>query len=420
MKFLTTSLVLFCLCGVRVFAAENPCIACHEKQRVAQAALRDWKTSKHASQGVACDSCHLTGDSAAATSRCSTKGVVRSVSANVCAACHEDQVKQFATGKHALAWVAMSAMPTTVAQPHPETEGLKGCGGCHRIGLDNGKCDSCHTRHRFSAAEARRPEACRTCHMGFDHPQWEMYSTSKHGSIYEMQASHETDWGKPLESLYDGSTEPGPDHPRAPVCASCHMGDGDHGVMTAWGFLAVRLPEDDPEWFADRVAILQALGVLDGNGKPTARLGVVQAGRVARLTKEEFQAARDKMITACAKCHTASFAEAELAKGDGVIREADRLMAAAFHEVDSLYRAGILKRPAEVPFNVDLLRFYENQSPIEQKLWTMFLEHRMRTFQGAFHMNPDYQHWYGWSEMKRDLVEISAEAAALRKAHAKK
>ncbi|MGC8762699.1 MAG: hypothetical protein ACP5VN_03550 [Acidobacteriota bacterium] len=35
-------------------------------------------------------------------------------------------------------------------------------------------------------------------------------------------------------------------------------------------------------------------------------------------------------------------------------------------------------------------------------------------------MNPDYQHWYGWAEMKRDLAEIKAEAAAIRREHAVK
>ena len=31
-------------------------------------------------------------------------------------------------------------------------------------------CDACHTRHVFSVKEARQPQACQTCHMGFDHP----------------------------------------------------------------------------------------------------------------------------------------------------------------------------------------------------------------------------------------------------------
>ncbi len=47
----------------------------------------------------------------------------------------------------------------------------------------------------------------------------------------------------------------------------------------------------------------------------------------------------------------------------------------------------------------------------------MFLEHRMRAFQGTFHANPDYALWYGWSEMQRDLVEIKALAAELREEH---
>ena len=64
----------------------------------------------------------------------------------------------------------------------------------------------------------------------------------------------------------------------APTCQTCHMPDGDHAVHTAWGFLAVRLPlPEDPQWKADQVTILQALGVLDPGGSPTKRLDVVKA-----------------------------------------------------------------------------------------------------------------------------------------------
>jgi hypothetical protein len=69
-------------------------------------------------------------------------------------------------------------------------------------------CNSCHTRHVFSKAEAQKPQACQTCHMGFDHPQWEMWSSSKHGSI-----------------ALSGTDTTG----RAPVCQTCHMHGGDHG-----------------------------------------------------------------------------------------------------------------------------------------------------------------------------------------------
>ena len=56
--------------------------------------------------------------------------------------------------------------------------------------------------------------------------------------------------------------------------------------------------------------------------------------------------------------------------------------------------------------------------PIEQKLFVMHLEHRMRTFQGTFHGNPDYALWYGWSEMERDLTEIKFLAKEMRREHA--
>ncbi len=46
----------------------------------------------------------------------------------------------------------------------------------------------------------------------------------------------------------------------------------------------------------------------------------------------------------------------------------------------------------------------------------MFLEHRMRTFQGTFPLSPDYALWCGWSEMQRTLTEIKTSARELRQA----
>jgi hypothetical protein len=332
-----------------------------------------------------------------------------------CAECHETQVEQFKSGKHAKAWAAMKAMPTTHWQPMALTEGMKGCGGCHKIGLKKpaeikalkkkgagfglASCDSCHTRHAFSVQEARQPQACQTCHMGFDHPQWEMYSTSKHGVRYLLKQN------KIL-----------PETIAAPTCQTCHMQDGNHGVRTPWGFLAVRLPlPKDVQWAEDRKTILQALGVLDPEGKPTARLDVVKAADVARLTEEDFQKERSKLLKACDKCHSIRFAKAELRKGDQMIKAADHLMANAIRIVAGLYQEGILEKPKTYAYPFpDLLTFHDAPTPIEQKLFVMFLEHRMRTFQGTFHNSPDYALWYGWSEMQRSLTEIKNMAKELR------
>ena len=124
------------------------------------------------------------------------------------------------------------------------------------------------------------------------------------------------------------------------------------------------------------------------------------------------------MLKACTKCHSLTFAYGELQKGDRMIREADRLMAEAIRIVADLYRDGVLKKPEGYAHAFpDLLTFHDAPTPIEQKLFVMFLEHRMRTFQGTFHANPDYALWYGWSEMVRDLSEIKAMAEDLRRQH---
>jgi cytochrome c553 len=225
-----------------------------------------------------------------------------------------------------------------------------------------------------------------------------MWSTSKHGTIWQIEG----------------------DTGRAPTCQKCHMNNGNHNVKTAWGFLALRLPEEDKDWLNDRVVILQALGVLDDKGKPTPRLEVVKAGDVARLTKEEFDKLRNEMIETCSECHSPSYAKKQLHDADMMIKEADKLFAQAILIVKGLYDDGILKKPKGWDFAPDLLQFFEAKSSIEQKLYMIFMEYRMRAFQGAFHLNSDYTNWYGWAEIKKTLQEIKDEAAMLRAEHAKK
>jgi hydroxylamine dehydrogenase len=389
------------------------CIECHQK--VTPSIVSDWRLSKHSQNEVDCSVCH--GDQHTSAQDVAK---VQIPTPETCANCHKEKVDQFKRGKHALAWAAMNAMPTIHWQPMAMIEGMKGCGGCHKIGLKTpaeiaglrkggsgfgmASCDACHTRHTFSVEEARQPQACETCHMGFDHPQWEMYSGSKHGVRFMLKQ------GKMISQ--DAA---------APTCQTCHMQDGNHEVRTAWGFLAVRLPMPaDSQWAADRATILQGLGVLDPDGKPTARLDAVKAADLARLTEADWQRERDKMIATCNQCHSANFAKAELAKGDDMICHADHLMAEAIRTVAALYKDGFLAKPKSYATAFpDLLTFHDAPTPIEEQLFTMYLEHRMRTFQGTFHANPDYALWYGWSEMQRDLVEINAMAEEIRGKHGK-
>ena len=386
--------LLFAVPGIA--AADSACVKCHRK--VTPNIVKDFLSGAMGKSGeVDCADCH-------GSAHMSKADVDKAElpTEKTCQKCHEEQHDQYMAGKHSAAWIAMSSMPTNGLQPHPFIQGLKGCGGCHKVGIRDaatkGKgygspCDSCHTRHKFSKAEARRPEACRTCHMGFDHPPWEMWSASKHGVIY----------------LTEGDTG------RAPKCQTCHMENGNHDVMTAWGFLALRLPEDDQEWMGYRATILKGLQVLDANGKPTGRLEVVKAGKVARLDKASWKKERERMVKVCVRCHSEKYARTNLHNADMMIKAADKLMAEAIEIVAGLYKDGILKPQPGKPAYPDILAFYDNMTPIEETLYVMFLEHRMRAFQGAFHMNPDYVTWYGLAEMKKDLVEIKADAAMMRR-----
>jgi len=395
-------------------ASAQLCVNCHKQ--VTPNIVSDWQLSKHSLNDVSCSVCHGELHTSA-----QDVAKVKIPTLETCGTCHDNRVAEFKSGKHAFAWAAMKAMPTAHWQPMALMDGMKGCGGCHKVGVKTeaeikelkkdgagfgvASCDACHTRHIFSADEARQPQACQTCHMGFDHPQWEMYSSSKHGVRYLLKQSHTL-----------------PEAVAAPTCQTCHMQEGNHGVRTAWGFLAVRLPlPEDKTWADDRVTILQALGVLDPTGNPTSRLDVVKAADVARLNQDDWQKERDKMVQTCNRCHSANFAKEELAKGDNMIKEADHLMAEGIRIIASLYQDGIIPKPESYahPFP-DLLTFHDAPTAIEQKLFVMYLEHRMRTFQGTFHANPDYAIWYGWSEMQRDLTEIKEKAEELRASYNEK
>ena len=338
--------------------------------------VTDWELSQHNKKGVDCSPCHghehRTADDVP---------LVQTAMPGVCATSHPIQTAQFEGGKHALAWMSMNAMPTTHWLPMALTGGMKRCGGCHRLGLKSedqirqvkatgvifglAACDACHTRHLFAVREAKQPQACRTCHMGIGHPPWEMYSSSKHGVRHLLKQS--------------GTL---PEQAAAPTCQICHVPKGEHRVRTAWGFLAVWLPmPEDPQWAADRTTILLARGVSDPQGNPTARLNAVKQAHVARLTQEDWQNERDRVIEVCQQCHSSNLVRAELAKGDEMIREADRLLAEAIRIVGSLYRDGVLRKPDHYPYNFpDLLAFHDAPSVIEQRLFKMHLEHRMRPF----------------------------------------
>jgi len=269
-NLLGCSVAMICF-AAPALASEEACITCHKTISPGQVA--DWESSQHSKEEVTCSVCHGDAHQGAKDAK-----LAQLPDEHVCAECHEEQFNQFAKGKHNFGWTSLNALPVTHVEPDELMEGGRGCGGCHNMGIkseaqkkeqrdkgyryQNNSCDECHTRHSFSKKEALDPKACQQCHMGYDHPQWEMWSSSKHGTRYAVKEKGKL-----------------PEKAQAPTCQFCHMPDGTHTNRTAWGFLGVRLPlPEDKQWAADRVKILKALGVLNPEtGEPTARLDAVKA-----------------------------------------------------------------------------------------------------------------------------------------------
>ncbi|MBF0183163.1 MAG: hydroxylamine oxidoreductase [Magnetococcales bacterium] len=198
-----------------VYTADD-CLACHKA--LTPGIVKDWQASRHAqaAQPVGCPACH--GDD---HQNLSLPGP------QICGGCHPQRVaemeeeKKYGFPSHAL------AMQRAVDSKHfadkPKAE-VTACLQCHSVAS---KCDSCHTRHRFDAAEARRPEACITCHSGPPHPDDQAYAASAHGRLYQQEGQR-WDWRQPLRKG---------NYP-APSCAYCHMKDGKHQVAdkAVWKF----------------------------------------------------------------------------------------------------------------------------------------------------------------------------------------
>ncbi len=231
------------------------CVECHARKT--PGIVEDWKSSRMAHAAISCYDCHVVDKKSPMASQCEgIKGtdtyISPMVSSKTCSKCHPTEVEQFLKSGHG----KLASAPLVEKEKYKKLmyyyEGGEfmdgkgsnasrstGCQMCHGtlVELDEnnkptnetwpggvgtrypdgsiGNCTVCHTRHQFSIAEARKPEACGSCHLGPDHPDIEIYLSSKHGQMYQADGD---DWE--WESAPD-AWEPG-DY-KAPTCATCHM-----------------------------------------------------------------------------------------------------------------------------------------------------------------------------------------------------
>ena len=360
------------------------CVSCHEKMN--RGLVVSWRESPMAQHGVTCIDCHGSHHKSADDAVRASLMVGR-----LCERCHPNEMAQFKSGKHAQAWASVYKFTKVLELPPEMIDAEEGCGGCHAIGREDGQCDSCHTRHSFAKEEAKKPEACLPCHGGINHPQWEIWRSSKHGVVYRVDPKKE----------------------RGPTCQTCHFHRGDHGVKTAWSLLALRLPEKDREWVEYRKTILAWLGLIDQEGHPTDLLNELEIKGIIQVKPGEWTQLREEMVEICGKCHGRLFTREKLAQRDAFVKETDQVMAEAIQIVETLYQKSLLARPDARPISPDLLGLYTPPNPLEGKLWEMFLRHRIILLHGAFHNNPDYTTNHGWVKLKAAYEDVKRMAQEL-------
>jgi hypothetical protein len=246
--------------------------------------------------------------------------------------------------------------------------------GVGRLNVDGskGSCTSCHTRHRFSIAEARMPEACDQCHLGPDHPQIEIYEESKHGTIYHAYKSEYN------FNAAAGTWTAGVDY-RAPTCAGCHM-SGSGKVMGTHD-VTERL-----SWETQA-----PLTVRPENFKPFP-------------SKSDWRTEREKMKNICRQCHSNSWTDTFYDGFDKAVEEYNEVyFKPAKAKLDELYAKGVITKDKFFDEHLEL-QFYE--------LWH---HEGRRARMGAMMMAPDYAWWHGFYECKNRFNQYMEEANHLLK-----
>ena len=284
-----------------------------------------------------------------------------------CAGCHEQQYEEFSSSKHALAQKKMAGGgDRNVFEPAIATR--NGCEQCHQIGNywpdgSVGECDTCHAKHTFDIALARRPETCGECHIGPDHPHIEMYLESKHGNIY-VANGEEWEWD------YLPGADPIPSN--APTCVTCHMSgvpglESTHDVSarlgwethSPWSYRTV------PEW---------------GGG----------------LSWQEKRADMEKV---CLNCHAGPFVEKYLLAGDLSVLQYNELRRNLLSWNAKMKETGIIR--TDLP----------KDDPPEMEEYYSWHHEGRKYRQGALMMAPDWTQWHGIFELQQQLMRVIQYAA---------
>lgn len=369
--------------AAQVAVSNDECVVCHTDHT--PGIVNQYLASSHYQNNTTCANCHLVEASVGGAVQHPEADfyVLPRSSSGMCEECHSLEVAQFNLSRHALPSYVAYAGSEGLSEAHLEMyrgipEGgsnptqttarnavhrLEGeefttftCESCHDVGAPNmdgsvGDCTACHIRHEFSLEQARKPETCNNCHIGPDHPQWEIYTESSHGIAYATMGD---DW--------NWEAEPGSlttlDFP-APTCATCHFsGFGgastthDAGDRLGW-FLAAPISTERPNFLENRL----------------------------------------RMQSVCAACHSTTFVEEFYTQADAATMTVNEFVRLSDAMMQPLKDNGLL---TAAPFD----------EPIDYVYYELWHHYGRTAKSGVWMQGADYAQWHGVYEILKDLAEL--------------
>lgn len=359
--------------------SSDACVGCH--RNATPGIVDQYGASTMAAANVECRDCHEVKEGYPGSVEHQGTWVLPAPTTAMCEKCHQQEALQYEHSRHGLpAYVAYagtdSLTPELMAEYQAIPEGGFGpqkdrnalfamegpeitrfaCAACHSVGRPAadgsvGRCEKCHLRHQFSLEQARKPETCNACHIGPDHPQWEIYQESAHGIAYATDGQN-WDWTAPAGTLT-------PLQFPAPTCATCHFsGFGgaatthDTGDRLTW-FLAAPISTRRPDWQDNQV----------------------------------------RMQSVCLECHNKTFVDDFYTAADKGTEAVNARVAESDSIMQPLKDRGLL---TAAPFD----------EPIDFEYFETW-HHWGRTAKfGMWMQGPDYTQWHGAYEMLKSLSEL--------------
>ncbi len=412
--------------GLPEMSAETKaCIECHKLENAG--IYQQWGNSKHYRANVGCFECHMAKEGEPDAFVHEGQWIATIVSPKDCSRCHVREGEEFAHSHHSQGARILGSLDNTLAEVVEGNRGMvtpafpqgnsaaavSGCWQCHgsevkvlpggkldpatwpntgigRINPDGseGSCSACHSRHSFSAYQARHPDNCGKCHMGPDHPQMEIYYESKHGIAFRAF--------KEKLNMDAAKWVVGEDYHLAPTCATCHMSATPSRPASATRAARPGMP------------VTHDVGMrISWNNRPevSIRPEVSDAKLGLPGAHVNWETRRGHMQAVCLNCHEQQWVDNFYVQYDALIAQYHAKFAVPGLELYALAKP--LLEPAQFSNALDWT-------------WYEIWHHEgRRARHGASMMGPDYTHWHGtyevakhfYSKMVPELKELCAAGA---------